>query len=115
MSRLILSRYVTVLVCLGIAHRTLAQINVLTYHNDNGRTGGNLSETILTPSNVNQSTFGKLFTNSVDGYVYAQPLYVAGVNISGQGTHNVIFIATEHNTVYAFDADSNTGVNGGLL
>lgn len=92
-----------------------AQVNVFTYHNDNARTGANLNESILTPSNVNQNTFGKLFTYNVDGYVFAQPLYVSGLSIPGQGTHNAVFIATEHNSVYCFDADSNTGTNGGTL
>lgn len=92
-----------------------SQVNVLTFRNSNLRTGANLSETALTPANVNKSSFGKLFTYNVDGYVYAQPLYVSGMSIPGQGTHNVIFVATENNTVYALDADSNTGSNGGVL
>src|SRR6266436_4104061 len=94
---------------------TLAQVNVLTYHNSNARTGENLNETLLTPANVNSSTFGKLFKYSVDGYVYTQPLYVSAMNIPGQGTHDVLFIATEHNSVYALDADSNTGPGNGFL
>jgi hypothetical protein len=85
--------------------------NVLTYHNDNQSTGQNLTETALTPANVNSSSFGKLFSTSVDGQVYAQPLYMAGVNITignNQGTHNVVFIATEHDSLYAIDSGNGT-------
>jgi hypothetical protein len=91
-----------------------AQVSVWTYHNNNQRTGANTNETILTLTNVNSTAFGKLFSYAVDGYVYSQPLYVPNLNIEGRGTHNVFFVATEHDTVYAFDADS-AGAAGGLL
>lgn len=79
---------------------------VLTQHNDQFRSGANLHETVLKPSNVNPGQFGKLFSYAVDGYVYAQPLYVAGLAIAG-GRHNVVFVATMEDSIYAFDADSN--------
>jgi hypothetical protein len=79
---------------------------VLTYHNDSMRTGRNGSETSLTFKNVNSATFGKLFVISTDGLVDAQPLYVPNVSIPGNGTHNVLYVASEHGSVYGFDADN---------
>ena len=90
-------------VCLSLAAR--AQVNVYTRSNDNARTGQNLQETILTPANVNAAGFGKLFTIHTDGQIYAQPLYVSNLAIAG-GTHNVVFVASMLNTVYALDADT---------
>jgi hypothetical protein len=84
------------------------QTNVLTWHNDNARTGQNLQETALTLTNVNSSTFGKLFTVSVDGKVDAQPLYVESVAIPGLGPRNVLYVVTENDSAYAFDADNGT-------
>ena len=88
----------------GSAH---AQVNVTTYHNDNARTGQFTQETVLTHANVNSTQFGKLFTTAVDGWVYAQPLYLANVSIGGS-THNVLYVATDHDSLYAIDADNGT-------
>ena len=82
-----------------------AQTNVLTQHNDNNRDGVNSTETVLHPSNVSQNQFGLLFKVAVDDQIFAQPLYVSNLSISG-GNHNVVFVATANNSVYAFDADS---------
>lgn len=86
-------------------------VPVLTWRYDLTHAGQNTSETALTPSNVNPNNFGKLFAMPVDTTVYAQPLYVPGLKMSDGQTHNVIFVATENDSVYAFDADSNTGAN----
>ncbi len=81
-----------------------AQVSVLTQHNDNQRTGANLNETMLNTSNVNGNQFGLLFKLGVDDQVWASPLYVAGISIGG-ATHNVVYVATANNSVFAFDAD----------
>lgn len=96
------------LISLGMVLSIRAQVNVLTGHNDNARTGLNPNETILNPTNVNIYGFGKIYDRRVDGPVYAQPLYISNLPIPGKGTHNVVFVATMHDSVYAFDADSNT-------
>ncbi|MGB8661080.1 MAG: hypothetical protein WCD34_11700, partial [Candidatus Acidiferrum sp.] len=90
-------------------------INVVTYHYDNLRTGQNLNETILTPANVNSTTFGKLGAFTVDGLVDAQPLYLSAVAMPTVGTRNVLYVATENDSVYAFDADSVNGNTGTFL
>ncbi|MGH9397824.1 MAG: PQQ-binding-like beta-propeller repeat protein [Terriglobia bacterium] len=101
---------VLIIVALLLAGSSAIAQNVLTYHNDNARTGQYLHETTLTTSNVNKSTFGKLFVISVDGKVDAEPLYVEHLSIPHHGDHNVLFVATENDTLYAFDADSGAAL-----
>jgi PKD repeat protein len=98
------------LLLLSAAPTPAPAVNVLTQHNDNFRTGANLSEFILSVSNVNTGQFGKLFSRAVDGQIYAQPLYVNGLVISNK-LRNVVYVATEHNSVYAFDADDPAASN----
>lgn len=93
--------------CLALTAAAMTA-QVVTLQWNNGRTGANLHETILTPANVNARQFGKLFSLRVDGDIYAQPLYVPHLAIPGKGTHNVLFVATEHDSVYAFDAGGAT-------
>jgi hypothetical protein len=82
----------------------LGSVAVSTFHNDNGRTGANTSEISLTPTTVGATTFGKIFSLPVDGQVYAQPLYVPNFSMQ-KSNHNLLIVATEHDSVYAFDAD----------
>ena len=89
-------------------------VDVITYHYDNGRDGQNLNETALTPANVNSTQFGKKGEFTVDGKVDAQPLYLSQVTIGGQ-KKNVLYVATEHGSVYAFDADSINGMTSAFL
>lgn len=86
-----------------------AQVNVLTWHNDTHRSGANLAEVTLTPANVNSTNFGRRFLITADGKVDAQPLYVAGLTIAG-AKHNVLFVVTEQDSVYAYDADTGASL-----
>ena len=78
--------------------------NVSTSRYDNARSGANRLETTLTPRNVNVRHFGKIFTLKVDGDIYAQPLFLTRLDIPGKGRHDVLFVATEHDSIHAFDA-----------
>jgi uncharacterized protein (TIGR03437 family) len=92
-----------------LAGPALAQVSVLTANYGKARTNANLNETVLNPLNVNATQFGKLFSVPVGGYINAQPLYVPNVTIPDKGTHNVVYVVTQHNDVYAFDADKQQG------
>src|SRR3954470_14941908 len=89
--------------------RWLLATDVLTYHNDNFSTGVNSAETQLTAGNVNVANFGKRYATTLDGQAYTQPLYVSALNITSgpnAGVHNTVFVATQHDSLYAIDADS---------
>jgi hypothetical protein len=95
--------------------RGYGQASVLTHHNDVARTGQNLNEIILNPTNVNAATFGKLFTQKVDGSIVGQPLYVPQVQFPNGSVLNVVYVATQHDSVFAFDADNALGANASPL
>ena len=101
------------LLCSGILFSTSAQ-DVLTHHNDTQRSGAQTAESVLTPANVVPSSFAKLFSFNVEGDVYAQPLYVSNLAMPDGKQHNVLFVATQHDLVYAFDADGNNPSTGYL-
>ena len=103
------------LVLLAAVLPTSSQIALTTERYDSSRTGANLNEGTLTTSNVNSAQFGKLYSYSVEGSVYAQPLYVPNLNLPGRGTYNVLFVVTMNDVVYALDADSNTTNGNGIL
>ena len=117
----VISRIVILLIVCGtFSCLSLAQISLQTNRGDNTRSGANTNETLLTPLNVNKASFGHLFSAPVDYQVLAQPLYMPDVNISGQGAHNVVYVVTAADSVYAFDADNGTQLwyasmtNGGV-
>jgi hypothetical protein len=95
-----------------VAVGSQAQVAITTYRNGLSRAGDNLKETVLTRASVNPNQFGKLESLPVDGQVYAQPLYLPSLTISGR-VHNVVFVATEHDSVYAFDTGSGSSANPG--
>jgi hypothetical protein len=105
----VLRLFPTAIVSLTLVACAFAQ-DVLTYHNNNGRTGLYSAESTLTLSNVNSASFGKLFTVSVDGLVDGEPLYLSAVPISGSGTHNLLIVVTENDSAYAFDADTGSAI-----
>jgi hypothetical protein len=114
-SRFALSCIFTFALLIASSRPAMGQVSVLTERYDSSRTGANLAEAQLNTANVNFNSFGKLWSWSVDGSVYGQPLYVPNVSIPNKGTHNIIYVVTMNDTVYAFDADNNTGPNAAPL
>src|SRR5215471_14749682 len=106
---------VAILICVTLVSVCFGQQAFTTGRSDNQRTASNTSEYILTPSNVNKARFGRLFNHPLDYQSLAQPLYVSNVAIPGLGTHNVVYVATMADSVYAFDADNATGANAAPL
>ena len=98
-------RFSLALLYMMIEIQSVSHAQVLTAQYDNFRTGADLHEIVLKPSNVNSSDFGKLFSRTVDGDVFAQPLYAPSLMIPRVGKRNVVFVATEHDSVYAFDVN----------
>jgi hypothetical protein len=105
-----LTRLPYLLVLVVAAVMGAGPVRITTSQYDNARSGANVSETILSLRNVNGRQFGKIWSLPVDGDVYAQPLYLPNINVPGKGAHNVLFVATEHDSVYAFDADQNSPI-----
>ena len=107
-------------ISIALLSSSFAQVSVLTSRGDNTRSGANTNETLLTPTNVNKNSFGRLYSFPVDYVVMAQPLFVPGVNIPGQGIHNVVYVVTQADSVYAIDADTGAQLwyasmlNGGI-
>jgi hypothetical protein len=115
------SLFGTALVCIALLPSMSGQQPFPTSRNDNARDGANTNETLLTPANVGKNSFGHLFSAPVDYVVMAQPLYMPNVNIPGQGAHNVVYVATMADSVYAIDADTGVQLwyasmlNGGTI
>jgi hypothetical protein len=105
----------SLLICLAVVSGCFGQAPFPTGRSDNQRTAANPNETLLAPANVNANHFGHLFSQAIDYQALAQPLYVPNVTIPGQGTHNVVYVATMADSVYAFDADNNQGANASPL
>jgi hypothetical protein len=108
-ARFVLASFFVACLVAAVTRPAFAQ-DVLTYHNNNARTGLNNAEIILTPGNVNSTSFGKLFTVSVDGLVDGEPLYLSQVPIQGSGNHNLLIVVTENDSIYAFDADTGAPI-----